>query len=135
MVKIAQEARAYALYQQVWSDMNFSSIYEKCLKEWCTAETFQDLIRLNIKFIKGQILSTSYYLGELNPETHSLVSGLLKLHELGMLTWQSQPYMEENGEPCQKPFISFLIASENKPEELIKRLNKESDINIFVYIL
>ena len=109
-----------------------------CLQKWETAETFPDLITLNRRYLQGDIPTTPYHCGPIEEETHQLVSGLLRLHDFGILTYQSQPYERSTGrndgkyyEHWQKPFICFVMENASNPLNLLKNLKKRPGITVY----
>ncbi|KAH7418732.1 hypothetical protein BKA64DRAFT_763361 [Cadophora sp. MPI-SDFR-AT-0126] len=83
---------------------------------WRTAKNFSDLITLDRKFLLGQIPETPYHHGQIFEETIPLVPGLLKLHDFGLFTIDSQP----SGCGVDKRDIAYL--------EFFEKLKERADI-------
>ena len=66
-------------------EMQFNTESYKDVKTW------QDLIDINVKYLKGEIKNTFYTCGSIHNETTPLLPKLFKLHELGFMTECGQP--------------------------------------------
>ncbi|RMX85879.1 hypothetical protein D0868_15255 [Hortaea werneckii] len=64
---------------------------EAVMRDWRLAESFQELLDLNRKFMRGESKRSCYHSAPIFDETVALVPGLLRLHDYGMLTMESQP--------------------------------------------
>ena len=104
---------------------------------WIAVQEFTELLVLNRKFLQGEILETPYYCAPIDEETLPLVEGLLKVHDLGLLTYSSQPYQDDRcfrvGEDWadyqQRPFLSFLVADKDGLGlELFRKLQERPEI-------
>ena len=104
---------------------------------WIEAQDFTELLVLNRKFLRGEILETPYHCAPIDEETIPLVEGLLKIHDLGLLTYSSQPYQDDRGFPVgedwadyqQRPFLSFLVADKDGLGlELFRKLQEKPEI-------
>lgn len=111
---------------------------------WRKATTFADLLKLNVDFIKGKHKMTPYHCGPLDPETDELIRGLLQLHELGIFTYISQPFVstiekdKDSGEYFelrQRPFLDIVIADADQPMRLWKSLKQRKDIKVYGFKL
>ncbi|KAJ5198735.1 uncharacterized protein N7498_007852 [Penicillium cinerascens] len=108
------------------------------VQHWNNSTSFTALLKLNKKFLRGEILSSPYHYGPIEEETLSLVPALLKLHDRQIFTWSSQPYLRErnrgdNGkfyDHWQRPFISFIVAEKNNPRKLFQELKRKRDIKV-----
>jgi hypothetical protein len=99
------------------SKLQIQKLYSECL--WKACEDFDQLIELNRKFLKGEIDSTPYHVGPIETETELLVQDLLQLHDYRLLTFNGQPF--ENQESFwnedsqswadyqQRPYLSFIM--------------------------
>lgn len=112
---------------------------------WRAARHFDDMLALNKKFIKGELEATPYYGGPLDDETKELIPGLLRLHDLRVFTFGSQPF--EHGfrlvhdtstkshykwvEDHQLPVIYFVMAQEDNPLKVFRNLRTRRDINTY----
>lgn len=126
---------------------------EDIRKQWTAAEDWSDFLQLNRAFLSGEAKLSCYHLGPIIPETEPLVPGLLRLHDYGLLTHESQP-SETKGPftdtcPCcddesyvethQRPFLSFIMPydCEAIPQECVRRFLVElmTDEGPYVSIL
>ena len=121
------------------------------LLKWYEANDFDDLLRLNRAFLRGESEFTLYHAGPIFVETTPMVPGLLRLHDYGMLTWQSQPWEIRDPFKCgccmdrgwvqveQISFISFLLpqSDDRIPKETLKAFLVElvTDEDIYVSII
>ncbi|KAI7157782.1 hypothetical protein KC349_g5379 [Hortaea werneckii] len=110
--------------------------HEAVMRDWRLAESFQELLDLNRKFLRGESKRSCYHSAPIFDETVALVPGLLRLHDYGMLTMESQPGTAPPPTwtkcPCcsderwvqtqQRPFLMFIIPYRDKlPEDVIRR--------------
>ena len=91
--------------------------------QWRAAEAWKDFMDLNRAFLRGESRLTPYHLGPIYEETNDLVPTLIRLHDYGILTFQSQPAMNrgpyEHSCPCcddvlvakeqQRSFVSLAL--------------------------
>lgn len=109
---------------------------EAAMRDWRLAESFQELLDLNRKFLRGETKRSCYHRGPIFDETVALVPGLLRLHDYGMLTMESQPGTAPPPNwvkcPCcsderwiqiqQRAYLMFIIPYHDKiPKEMIRR--------------
>lgn len=107
-------------------------------EEWVNATSFQDLLELNKKYLRGESSSTPYYGGPVEEHTHSFIPHLLKLHERQIFTWGCGSYahkirQENTGEyiECRdRPHLCFIVAEENMPLKLFQELKKKNPIKV-----
>lgn len=114
---------------------------------WQSAKTYADLIRANCAFLRGELSSTPYHLGPIDPETVPLVSNLLALHSYGILTYCGQPARREIGgckdergketqeffEIDQKPSVDFIVQKHVASDHLVDVLLSQNDyVSTFV---
>ncbi len=64
---------------------------EESIETYKFAESIEDIKRMNIAFLRGEMKATSYHLGPLNSESIPLVDKLIQLNELDYITTNSQP--------------------------------------------
>lgn len=124
---------------------------EAVMRDWRLAESFQELLDLNRKFLRGESKRSCYHSAPIFDETVALVPGLLRLHDYGMLTMESQPGTAPPPTwtkcPCcsderwvqtqQRPFLMFIIPFHDKvPEEVIRRFLVELliDDNFYTHV-
>ncbi|KAI7009809.1 hypothetical protein D0867_07959 [Hortaea werneckii] len=124
---------------------------EAVMRDWRLAESFQELLDLNRKFLRGESKRSCYHSAPIFDETVALVPGLLRLHDYGMLTMESQPGTAPPPTwtkcPCcsderwvqtqQRPFLMFIIPFHDKvPEEVIRRFLVELliDDNFYAHV-
>jgi hypothetical protein len=117
---------------------NTESQWDQDMKLWEEATTFDDLIKLNIGYIGGQLGNTPYYVGRFDEVP--LRDQLLNLHNLGILTFSVEPYAhfiygveDKEGaieEVQQKPRISFVAPEKFGMPELVQSLQKIEDIDV-----
>lgn len=98
--------------------MEFQVVSRVC---WHFAETFSDLLALNLAFLRGWLTETSYHLGPLMNESDSIKDELFEMNRLGFITYSSQPYKDEEKKLKQKPFVEGII-HKDKSDEMIKKL-------------
>ena len=99
------------------------------LKEWEKAQIFTDLLKLNIRFLRGEVDCTPYH-GPLDEETYNMIDGLLNLHDLRILTTGSQPWKITRGvtndgqyyEEWQRPALIFAVADKDQPQRVLDNL-------------
>ncbi|RMZ23527.1 hypothetical protein D0859_12442 [Hortaea werneckii] len=104
--------------------------------EWMSAKSFQELLDLNRKFLRCESKRSCYHRGPIFNETIALVPGLLRLHDYGMLTVESQPSQDtaptwENCPCCpfegwfqnqQRPYLIFILPYHDKiPKKAVRR--------------
>lgn len=121
------------------------------LKRWYAAKTFADLINFNRAYLLGHIPTSPYHCGPIAEETLQIRSGLLRLHDFGILTFDSQPYERSIshvdcefpiycGGRCecpryweiwQKPYVCFMVESSRTGSmKLLTELTKNPDITV-----
>ncbi|RMZ10496.1 hypothetical protein D0862_03238 [Hortaea werneckii] len=104
--------------------------------EWRSASSFQELLDFNRKFLRGESKRSCYHRGPIFNETIALVPGLLRLHDYGMLTMESQPGTAPTPTriecPCcsderwvqiqQRPYLMLILPYHDKiPKEVVRR--------------
>ncbi|KAK3617927.1 hypothetical protein LTR56_024974 [Elasticomyces elasticus] len=108
-----------------FSDEDLASIME-----WRTAKSYADIIKLNCAFLVGEREFSPYHMGPPYAETTPAIPTLIRLHDYGILTTNSQPsktvgpYWKQCNccpkrswfQSRQRAFLTFLIPS---PGELI----------------
>lgn len=111
---------------------------------WRKPNTFADLLKLNVDYIKGKHEMTPYHHGPLDPETDELIPGLLQLHGLGIFTTDSQPFMstvaedKDSGEYFelrQRPYLNIVLADADQPMRLWNSLKQRKDIKVYGFKL
>ncbi|GAB1736906.1 hypothetical protein NU219Hw_g8931t1 [Hortaea werneckii] len=117
--------------------------------EWKSAESFQELLDFNRKFLRGESKRSCYHRGPIFNETVALVPGLLRLHDYGMLTVESQPSEDtaptwENCPCChfegwfqnqQRPYLVFVLPYRDKiPKKVVRRFLVELLIDDDFYV-
>ena len=60
-------------------------------EEYENVKTFDDLLKINIKFLNGTYDHTCYYCTKINDETLPLVDNLKIINKLGFYTYDGQP--------------------------------------------
>lgn len=111
---------------------------------WYEVETYDDLLKLNMEFIRGNLDMTPYHLGPLviDVSSSNLMNNLIKLHEYGILTVDGQESLcEYNIEKNNKWYsreqrgnISFYINIEDNlelAESFIKQLKHKDNTLIY----
>ncbi|KAL8665256.1 MAG: hypothetical protein Q9168_007751 [Polycauliona sp. 1 TL-2023] len=94
-------------------------------KQWLELPDYDAALHLNQAFIKGERRCNIGHRGPLDPETKPLIPGLLRLHEYGLLTYDSQPFrpqerisLKEKGgwwqEIRQRPYLRFLVPGRDR---------------------
>jgi len=62
-------------------------------QNWYNGTTFNDLKHLNLQFLYGNITETPYHGAPLDPESNHILDKLDQMHDLDMITVESQPYL------------------------------------------
>ncbi|KAK5123069.1 hypothetical protein LTR85_003265 [Meristemomyces frigidus] len=120
------------------------------LKKWYDAKSYEDILNLNRAFLRGESEISPYHMGPIYAETTSSLPTLLRLHDLGILTTNSQPskvtgpeYDQCNCCPKwswfwnkQRAFLSFMMPKDvgRVPMTIEKKFIEELmfDSNFFV---
>jgi hypothetical protein len=115
---------------------------EKWLNEvdsiWNTVKTFNDLIKLNKEFIKGNIPNTPVHLGKLEDIDSRYITNLLKLSDMEIFTTGGQQYLQAQYDTntatmvLQREYLSFAYKFKNK-QNLNHILQKLNDDDVFYY--
>jgi hypothetical protein len=96
-------------------------------KLFSMARTFDDLIELNVAFLRGRIIQTPYHLAPIDQETIPLVKDLVDLHLQGrVLTLQGQPGICEQGDwgfSEQRPYLCGFV-DEATLTKILRHLRK-----------
>lgn len=96
--------------------------------QWKASTTYTAMLQLNRDFLLGRLPCTPYHNGAIDSETTPLLKGLLRLHDYGLLTVESQPskYTEPHFRPAfdrryssagwyefrQRAFVEFLMPTD-----------------------
>jgi hypothetical protein len=106
------------------------SILQIISPKYRKVRTFQDLINLNIQFIKGEIPGTPYHYGALSMDSQEQKDSLIRLNELGFFTMEGQGPMPE-AKHQQKVYVSgFMNASLARP--FIKFIKKYPKVQYLI---
>ena len=97
--------------------------YNENQKAWHEASSYADCLALSRAYLRDERRSNPLMAGSIQPETFPLVPGLLRLHDYGIMTLESQPH--DDGGPIvdhdyddwslkwrqrvQRAWLSFLI--------------------------
>jgi len=114
---------------------------------WAAAPDWNALLQLNLLFIRGEVDVNPGYPPLLKAETTPLVSGLVKLHEYGILTTRSQPFRDTSGfitglgwvEERERPYLYFEVPTlhpeipTDKVDTLVQRLFDDERLLVSVY--
>ncbi|KAL8886389.1 MAG: hypothetical protein Q9215_005902 [Flavoplaca cf. flavocitrina] len=98
---------------------------DKVDEQWRALHSYQGALKLNQTYFRGELPCNIGYYGPLDAETKNLVPGLLRLHQYGFLTHESQPFepvkrqqKHQNGgwwqEWRQRPYLSFLAPQQDR---------------------
>ena len=68
--------------------------------EWKEAETFDDLLKIGIMFINGELDSTPFHGGPLVDADPSIVERLMELHRYKFFTIDGQDFLDVRNELC-----------------------------------
>ena len=94
-----------AMLKQLQKNWNTARvpIYQKeeIKAQWKACTTYSAMVQLNRDFLHGRLPCTPYYGNAIDPETTPLLRGLLRLHDYGLLTVQSQ--LSEHTDPHFRP--------------------------------
>lgn len=95
---------------------------------WAHAESWVKLLDLNRAYLRDETNMTLFYLGPIHDETRHMLPGPLRLHDFGLLTFESQPSNEQTtcevlADSCpeitywarfkQRAFLSFLLPQDD----------------------
>ncbi|KAF2110284.1 hypothetical protein BDV96DRAFT_603885 [Lophiotrema nucula] len=91
--------------------------------EWNNAASWEDLLNLNQRYLRNEIFASSSYTMPPDRETMLITPGLLRLHDYGIITIESQPELDYTEQSpwlgggwhrwVQKPWMMFLIPTEH----------------------
>lgn len=100
--------------------------------KWKRVKTFDDLVRVNAAFVRGDLKRSPYHAGPLMPDSLPLVPNLLALHRLGLVTTSGQSNECKYCQPTrrgdryfdseQKPYIEFTMLKTEAGTKLIHEL-------------
>ncbi len=93
--------------------------------------SFNDLLNLNISFIKGEIDKTIYHLGPLDKETDEIKKEILEINQKGLLTTQSQPGGLNFIGYRQRPYLKFFINKNTENFNKIKNFLLSNDLYFY----
>ncbi len=95
------------------------------LEAWHGAQTYQELIQINLEFLLGKRLETIYHGGPIEEETFPMIPALLSLNSLGYLTIDSQPAEAGNceGHFAGCTFTQRFYLNGIFPKRLISKLD------------
>ena len=68
-------------------------VHHEVRRKWALAPDYAELLDLNRRFLCRKLKATAYQNGGIYAETDALVPSLLRLHDFGILTTVSQPYV------------------------------------------
>lgn len=110
--------------------------------KWERVKTFDDLVRVNAAFVRGDLKRSPYHCSPLMPDSLPLVPNLLALHRLGLVTTCGQSNECKYGKPTrggdryfdseQKPYISFTMLKTEAGTKLIDELMNSDNFIISV---
>jgi len=114
---------------------------------WAAAPDWNTLLQLNLLFIRGEVDVSPSYPPLLKAETTPLVSGLVKLHEYGILTTRSQPSRDASGfitglgwvEERERPYLYFELPTLHpeipidKVDTFVQRLFDDRELLVSAY--
>ena len=127
----------YNLYEP----FEIMQFYDECWlnqidEAWCESSSFNDLVKHNKEFIKGNIPNTPIHLGALEDTDPDYIQNLLKLTDIGVLTTCGQQYLQKtfpnNKIVYQREHISLVYKFENG-ETLYNILKKFNNTDVFYY--
>lgn len=100
--------------------------------EWKHVRSFDDLVRVNASFVRGELQYSPYSCGPLMPDSLPLIPKLLALHQFGLVTTNGQSNECKYGQPTrsgdkyfdseQKPYLCFTMLKSEGGRKLIKEL-------------
>ena len=91
------------------------SVYDK----WKQAKDYGSLLGLNKAFLRGELDFALYHEGPIFVETKPLPASLLRLHDYGMLTVESQPWAIKRVLECDS--CEFGYACANSKEYVVQQ--------------
>ena len=107
--------------------------------EWKHVRSFDDLVRVNASFVRGELQYSPYSCGPLMPDSQPLVPNLLALHQFGLVTTNGQSNECKHGrltrcgdnyfDSEQKPYLCFTML---KSEDGTKLINEVLNSDRFV---
>jgi hypothetical protein len=115
------------------SEVNY---LQECRMMYEAAESVEDLKRMNIAFLKGDISATAYHFGPLMPESVPLKDKLVELNELDFLTTNSQPgtSFRFQGSQYEQRFYVEGVLPRKYLAMFIQRMYSQCP-TVFLYIL
>jgi hypothetical protein len=119
---------------------------------WLGISTYKDLVDVNARFVRGELSSSPYHLGPLEPDSLPLVDNLLELHRRGIVTveGQSSACVEAKYQPRiwkdargnkrgqeyydmqQRPYLDFYIEKSPKADKLMDSLLASADYAVIL---
>ena len=71
-----------------------ADVHHEVRRKWALAPDYAELLDLNRRFLRRELKATAYQNGGIYAETDALVPSLLRLHDFGILTVMSHPYVQ-----------------------------------------
>lgn len=114
--------------------------YREC-SLWMNANTFDDQLDLNKRYLRSELEMTPYHVGPLPDEWQPLTPQLLEMADLGLFTHDVGIFeyirgQREESDPAecfearQIPRVSFLISGKESGKRLYSRLKELSSISV-----
>ena len=121
-----EEAKAKVIEES----KKFDEMAPTVMKMWVDegGSTLQDLKRINLKAIKGELPGSWYHQGPLEVESYEIIDYLTELHKYGIITISSQAAGEEVGIDLDKtrrmknPMLEFFIENDKVEPFVIELL-------------
>jgi hypothetical protein len=88
-------------------------------------ENFQDLLTINKEFLKGKLGATHYMADSLFEEHKSSANNLIKLHDLGIYSFEGQNGFCDESEK-QRPYLQFFVEEKNF-EKILPQLEDQKE--------
>ncbi len=110
-----------------------------------SAKTFRELLRLNKKFIDGELVGTPYHLGPLESDSVTIKNDLLLLHDEGLFTVNGQPgaagteygvwyeYSKKYFDHLQAPYLCFYMEKGPLADKLKRSLATQEQIKFNIW--
>jgi hypothetical protein len=68
-------------------------VVERLVDPYLSVRSFQDLLHLNVRYLRGEGVSTPYHFDSVDEETLPLLGDLIRINQAGFLSVEGQPAM------------------------------------------
>ncbi len=118
---------------------------------WNNIHSYEDLLKVNVMFLRGELKETPYHLGPLEPDSIPLIDELIEMHNLRMLSVNGQgglciygdyapPFRSYNGELLgdwyydveQRAYVEFYIENTDFNTKFVQALTRDPNMEVQV---